>query len=220
MPVEGEAPATPTHARTAAAESESPRTAKSPRTPVLRKPAASPKAPKKTSHEAKSKASPKKKGKTAATLKKPAGNVIKTPQLKKPAADVKGGKQGSSKNAVPKVEDWAVGIEPMEVDLTAEQGEEEALQEDDPVQEVDHFETDQNKKDKVKDAKFKKMYDNHDLPDYVMKAYAKTLQMKTGRTQKQRELINACFDRVGGSLQLSLDKPLFKQYQVVTLVLI
>lgn len=219
MPVTGEAPATPTDAPTAAAGTGSPRTPRTPKTPVLRKPAASPKAQQKAKPEAKSKASPKKKGKTAASLKKPASSVIKTPPLKKPAADVKGGKQGSSKNAVPKVEEWAHGIEPMEVDLTAEQGEEEALQEDDPVQEVDHFETDQNKKDKVKDAKFKRMYDNHDLPDYVMKAYAKTLQMKTGRTQKQRELINACFDRVGGSLQLSLDKPLFKQYQVLTLVL-
>lgn len=187
-------------------------------TPVAKKPAmkATPKSPAKTKPPAESKASAKKKSKKPPTLKKPAA-VIKNPTLKKPAAqENKTGKQGSGKTVPPKVEDWEKGIEPMELDLTAEQGEEEALQEDDPVHEVDFFETNSEKKDRVKDAKFKKMYDNGDLPDYLMKAWDKTLTMKVGRTSKQRELVNSCFDRMGGGLQLNLDKPLFKQYQVLT----
>lgn len=142
--------------------------------------------------------------------------MIKTAALKKPASQEKTGKQGSGKNAPPKVENWEKGIEPMEVDLTAEQGEEDALQEDDLVHEVDFFATDAQTKDKVKDAKFKKMFGNGDLPDYLMKAWEKTMTMKVGRVCKQRGLINACFDRIGGGLKLSLDKPLFKQCQVLT----
>ena len=56
------------------------------------------------------------------------------------------------------------------------------------------------------------------MPDFVKKQWEGTKAMKTGRTEAQRSIINAAFDRsTGGKLILSLEKPVFQsaraQYQ-------
>lgn len=100
-----------------------------------------------------------------------------------------------------------------------EMGEEEKDFEDDMEIEQNTETNEQDKKtDRCKKQKFMSMLAGNQLPDFVKKQWESTKTMKTGRTEAQRCIINAAFDRSAqGKLILSLEKPVFQsaraQYQ-------
>ena len=210
-------------------EKEVPESPKPPKTPMKAKAAqkakASPKAPVKKPKAKAAKAKAKTKVTKASLKKKPAANkgaktdksedeeppTKVTPKakakakanLKRPAAA-----GASSSKGAP---DWASGIQLEKEDETGAEGEEEAPKTMDAVVDADDmevFETDQAKKDRSKDFKFKQLLAQNSLPAWVVKAWNETLKLKTGRVAKQREIVNQVLDRTSsGTLVVNLDKP-------------
>ena len=102
--------------------------------------------------------------------------------------------------------------DPKDDDLAQQQehGEEEKDFENDD--EVDAQEESQvgAKKDRCKNQKFKQMLASNSLPQWVVNVWDRTTRLKTGKSEAQRNLINAIFDRTSvGKLLLSLGKPFF-----------
>ena len=191
--------------------------------------------------KAKAKAAPK-----ATICKRPSMAAPKTPMKKKteksePSAPVKpsksnkdeekpdqknkdkGMKRPSSKNE-PEKRNLFGGLpddkpDPENEDQKMEEGEEEEEFEDDmEIEEKAEDIKEDKKTDRSKKQKFLAMLAGNQLPDFVKKQWEGTKAMKTGRTEAQRSIINAAFDRsTAGKLILSLEKPVFQsaraQYQ-------
>lgn len=209
---------------------------KAPKTPM--KASAKPKAvpsPKAPVKKPKSKASPAKakaKVKNDKVKKRPAAKEksdksdkseaeVEEPPMKRPAAKAKASmkrpaaKSTASGSKDVQGPDWASGIQLGEkADAGDEEGEEldeEETKTQDAVvetEELDVFETDQTKKDRSKDFKFKQLLSQGTLPAWIVKAWNETLKLKTGRVAKQREIVNQVLDRTSsGTLVVNLDKP-------------
>ena len=191
--------------------------------------------------KAKAKAAPK-----ASICKRPSMAAPKTPMKKKPqksepSAPVKpsksnkdeekpdqknkdkGMKRPSSKNE-PEKRNLFGGLpddkpDPENEDQNMEEGEEEEEFEDDmEIEDKAEDIKEEKKTDRCKKQKFLAMLAGNQLPDFVKKQWEGTKAMRTGRTEAQRSIINAAFDRsTAGKLILSLEKPVFQsaraQYQ-------
>ena len=189
-------------------------------TPSMKKPAtAKPKAKGKAKGKPKGKSKAKaKSGSNKGKNKKVKDGDGDKPTLKRPAASEK----AEPKKAEPKkgqgsgskgCSSWAKALD-KEEETSDEQPEEEEMEHDpyDTDFAMDQGEeSEANKKDRSKDAKFKRLLAQHQLPSWLEEAYNATLTMKSGRTEKQREIVNAAFDSSGGKLVLSTEKPLFKE---------
>lgn len=175
-----------------------------PSTPKKKEPKGKAKAKAKSKAVAKPKATPKKGSKPPKTpMKRPGASQ---PSLKRPASSATQAGVASKKGLA-----WAGSLKAMdEKDDVQELGEEEFdPHAEDPAMDIDDnaFEVDDQKKDRVKDAKFKALLLQKSLPQWVVAAWQKTTMMKTGRTIAQRQLVNQILDRKNGKLVLSLDKP-------------
>ncbi|CAE7419868.1 unnamed protein product [Symbiodinium natans] len=198
--------------------------------PAAKEPAAKTTAKPKKNAEAKmkDKVQPKQIAKAKAknlVLKKPSA----APQSQKRTADDDKGKGTSEKSKNKGTSDkskstsdkkskvissWATPLFAEKEDAEEEGGEEEEAEVD---EEIDVFNTDpetQTKKDRAKDFKFKQMYQNNQLPDWLAAKYRETLSMKVGRVEQQRKLVNMCLDRTKDQkLVVNLNKPMFKEMQ-------
>lgn len=204
------------------------------KTPVLKKPSATPsKAMKKTVKDQKKKTPEKpseKKKKQAEEKKKLAAEKKKKKEekkqeakkadeekkkvpksLKRPAAN-KEKSGGGSKSCQPS---WAVGVKSVEEKEEKEdkgEGEEEEPMEMDECVAPDVFESDVTRKDRSKDNKFKALLAAGSLPGWVVQAWKKTESMKVGRVAEQRKLVNSIFDRDNlGRLVVNLSKPVLEE---------
>jgi len=172
------------------------------------KSAASPKGSPKA--KAKSKAMAKSKGdKTKKhTLKRPAAVVPLKRPAAAPAAQAGKSAKGSSM-------EWAVKLQ-VEEQKAEKDFEEHGEEEEDPGaddMEVDpaeaNFRVESEHKDRSKNAKFKKMLKDGQLPKWAVDAWNASCQLSTGRPAAQRKLVNAIISRedATGKLALNLTNP-------------
>ena len=181
----------------------------------------------------KAKASPQPKGKSKAAqkkvmkvLKKPASQKDqekkkKEQARKKEEEDRKRNEEKKKKEEEEKVmkrpaskkDLWKAGL-----DKAIEEENKDENQEEGGKEEKEGFENDvvmdegdeEKSKDRCKNQKFLKLLANKQLPTFIMDEWQRTKDMKVGRTDRQRQIINAIFDRTAsGRLMLSLDKPIF-----------
>ena len=99
----------------------------------------------------------------------------------------------------------------LQIEMTGDEEGEELDEEETKTQdavveseELDVFETDQSKKDRSKDFKFKQLLSQRTLPAWIVKAWNETLKLKTGRVAKQREIVNQVLDRTWWSILTNL----------------
>lgn len=211
-----EPPATPMKAPPGA-KTASPKTASVKKTPQQK---AKAKAKAKTKPKGEAKASPGKSMKVLKKPSKPTGSTAPKPKTPKEPKDSNGPlKKPSSKTGKGSSLAWASGVPVEEKETEIPQETQEDGEEEDPVvdMEVDHthhgkFGQSDSTKDRSKDQKFKLLLASKSLPDWVLKAWDKTLSMKTGRQAEQRKLVNSILDRTpGGKLLVNLDKPELQQ---------
>ena len=71
-------------------------------------------------------------------------------------------------------------------------------------------------KDRSKDYKFKAMYKSGQLPTWLAEEWEKASAMKSGRQERQREIVNNAIDRkADGRLLMNTDKPMFAELQAL-----
>ena len=179
--------------------------------PVMKKPAAKKVAKKPAAAD--EKAPPKPKSKS-----KPVQPNPKLPPVPKTKAKAKAKGSPKAKNTPKsKAKPTTPPKEEKGEDMEEEQPEEEQPREVD--QEVDPSSSFQlaipaDTRDRSKSNKFKKLVADKALPDFVLKEWARTQSMTTGRLQAQRLLINQALDHdSNGKLVVALQKPYFKQLE-------
>ena len=93
-----------------------------------------------------------------------------------------------------------------------EEGGEEEKEEVDPLYEDGAtFEEGEDRKDRVKDRKFKSLLQSNSLPEHIVQEWNRIKLMKVGRQKEERKLVNAVFDRSKtGELLLATSKPQFQ----------
>ena len=207
---------------------------KAPKTPMKASPKAPAKKPKAKASPTKAKAKAKTKVMNDKVVKKrPAAKEksdksnksepeVEEPPMKRPAASAKASmkrpaaKSTASGSKDVQGPDWASGIQLGEKTDAGDEEEPQELDEEETktqdavveTEELDVFETDQTKKDRSKDFKFKQLLSQGTLPAWIVKAWNETLKLKTGRVAKQREIVNQVLDRTSsGTLVVNLDNP-------------
>ena len=153
------------------------------------------------------------KGKTV--MKKPTTKVMKV--LKKPSQKTE---KPQDTKPEKKQKKWSEGLEKTEekkeenTEESTEGPEEEVATCDEVVDPNTNFsmpqETDQ-KKDRSKNAKFKKMLASGALPEWLEEEWEKSKKLKTGKTERQRMLVNQSIDHAQGKLVLNTDKAVFHE---------
>ena len=94
-----------------------------------------------------------------------------------------------------------------------EEGGEEEKEEVDPLYEdgATFQEEGEDRKDRVKDRKFKSLLQSNSLPEHIVQEWNRIKLMKVGRQKEERKLVNAVFDRSKtGELLLATSKPQFQ----------
>ncbi|CAE7612564.1 unnamed protein product [Symbiodinium microadriaticum] len=181
---------------------------------------------------------PMKKPASKAPMKKPAtpkgggkaaqkAAAQKAAALKKAAAEAKKAEEKKKKEEKKRkreeeiARDWKSGLQADDDHQEGGRGEEEEL-DDDPCMDEDFGmaereeknQTGGKNKDRSKDYKFKAMYKSGQLPSWLAEEWEKASAMKSGRQERQREIVNNAIDRkADGRLLMNTDKPMFAELQ-------
>ena len=172
---------------------------------------------------------PMKKPASKAPMKKPAtpkggGKAAqKAAALKKAAAEAKKAEEKKKKEEKKRkreeeiARDWKSGLQADDDHQEGERGEEEELDDDPCMDEAFGMDKDEkNQKDRSKDYKFKALYRNGQLPTWLAEEWEKANAMKSGRQERQREIVNNAIDRkADGRLLMNTDKPMFAELQAL-----
>ena len=142
----------------------------------------------------------------------------KKPEKKNPKTAMKSNlKRPAAKNAMkkPAAAGGSSKTHPKAVEPPLPEGEEEESMDDDPESQ-DCFEVEEARKDRSKWTKFKKLLDQGSLPDFIKKAYQEAQKLKTGKGKAIRQIVNNVLDRdpKNGSLVVNLENPALKCFKV------
>ena len=180
-----------------------------------------------------------KKPASKAPMKKPATRkgggkaAQKAAALKKAAAEAKKAEEKKKKEEKKRkreeeiARDWKSGLQADDDHQEGERGEEEELDDDPCMDEAFGMADKEHKnlpggksKDRSKDFKFKALYKSNQLPTWLAEEWEKASMMKSGRQERQREIVNNAIDRkADGRLLMNTDKPMFAELQALLFTL-
>ena len=122
-----------------------------------------------------------------------------------------------AKKPASKREVWQVGLKSNEAESEEKNDQQEEGEEEvdfDPDEPMDEEDQASKAKDRSKNQKFQLLLANRQLPAFILAEWEKTKNMKVGRIDRQRNIINSIFDRTeAGKLMMNLEKPIFKSMQ-------